>query len=496
MSTSKHNGGGNAEPTSNAASPAGCRTPKTRALIAYAEDALSERARAHLERHLDHCDVCVEGLASIELYEDARPILSRAEVPENYDRLAWVLAREARVVARTIRESAPPKTHALLLSAAAAIVLAFSVTSMSAPGVAPAPEARPEAIEDRPVTLTAISSGTELVREGGWPQEGRAGAELEAGDAIRTAEGAQAHLGSAVSTLALEGSTHWTVLASDARGLSSRLTSGGVHSVVQPLSSSQRHTILAGQWRVEVRGTHYAVWYGRSTPDGLQVTVNEGAVEVYYGERSVARVGAGEQFSSDGVPSADVLVPVSLDLAGAVETVTLPAQPAETAWTINETQVTAQRGLSVLMPAGAEAVTGVRRDGQPVRFALRGSAPREIETGEVQERAPVQRQGTLAASLIAPVVQRGARGLQKCQEKVAKNGPSVVGRFELTIRIGLTGEVELARLRPSERLETEEARQGHRALAACVTAETSRWHFPSPTGGPVTFSQPISYGTR
>lgn len=474
----------------------GCRSPKTRALIAYAEGALSDRARAHIERHLDRCDVCVDGLASIELYEDARPILSRAEVPVQYDRLAWALAREARVVARTIRESAPPKTQTLILAAAAAIALAFSVTSMSDPGAIQGPEARAEAIADRPVTLTAISSGTDLLRQGGWPQEGRAGTELRAGDAIRTAAGAQAHLGSSVSRLALESHTEWTVLASDAHGLTSRLTTGGVHSVVRPLTSMQRHTILAGEWRVEVRGTHYAVWYGRSTAEGLQVAVQEGAVEVYYGERSVAQVGAGEQFSSDGVAASDVWTPVSAGLRGAVQAVTLPAQTSETTWALSDAQISSQRSLSVLVPDSDEAITGVGRNGQNVRFALRGPAPRAIDTGEVQERAPVQRPGTLAPALIAPVVQRGARGLQKCQEKVAKNGPSVVGRFELTIRIGVTGEVEQVRLQPSVRPDSEEERRGHRALAECVKAETQRWHFPAPTGGPVTFSQPISYGTR
>jgi hypothetical protein len=59
------------------------------------------------------------------------------------------------------------------------------------------------------------------------------------------------------------------------------------------------------------------------------------------------------------------------------------------------------------------------------------------------------------------------------------------------VTIGLTGNVTRAELvqRAGEEAPSETFRQ-------CVTEEARRWSFPPPTGGSVTFDQPLRFSTR
>ncbi len=115
---------------------------------------------------------------------------------------------------------------------------------------------------------------------------------------------------------------------------------------------------------------------------------------------------------------------------------------------------------------------------------------RVIEGATLVPEAPPAQEGYLPAALIAPPVRAGMRNLQACHRQEARRGQPPSGIFSLRVTIGLTGRVRRAQLiqragePPSNRFRQ------------CVTQEAQRWSFPPPTGGTVTFDQPLRFTTR
>src|SRR5690606_29359211 len=78
--------------------------PKTAALLAYADGALSDAGRARLERHLARCEVCRRELAAMKLYERMAEDARETPAPEgDYARMELTRARAAPRVSQEIR---------------------------------------------------------------------------------------------------------------------------------------------------------------------------------------------------------------------------------------------------------------------------------------------------------------------------------------------------------------------------------------------------------
>ena len=472
---------------------------KMAALLAYESDALSAEGRARVERHLPQCAVCRETLAAMQVYEGIAADVRRMEAPEpDWSTMELALRREARAASRR----APAGRGVLWagLALAAAALLAFVLlgdddrTIVEAPVLVPGePSETVAARETITGEITAVIDGVRGGTNGELVPIGL-GDEVREGMTLVTAMPAEAHVRFYDGTGAvLEAETEARVDSLRRGQVILALERGTVASEVAPLGDDGAYEIHAAPYVVRVRGTRFAV---RRAGGGVAVTVDEGVVEVVRDGEVVTVVEAPGRWSSSAAVEAPAQGRVPSAVATAPEASRWPAlRIAHVEW-VTQWDVGGRAlppgAVAMRVPPGQLHVEG-RGDRDKVWRAelVMGPDGQMIEADAVQPAAPPVRTGTLDPELIAPVVRAGVPRLRRCQAEVDRDlGVWVVGSFTLRVTIGRTGEVQRAALVP-----VRVTGDVPPAFEQCVLRQVQHWTFPPPTGGIVTFEQPLSYRT-
>jgi len=475
--------------------------PKTAALLAYDEKLLSEQGRGRVERHLETCRVCAEELASIRLYERISGEIRVADIPTpDWSRMELPLRRAAK---KQSRRPDGPRTAVWVAAALAAAAAALILLMPSGDGevadarsISPTPEleAMAPVTEREPIVGQVMAlRGSAHTSRGGDREAAQVGTEIL--ETMRvTAEGAsEAHLRFYEGTGVIMGARTEIELMRLRRGqVSLSLESGEVTSRVAKLEEGDAYDVVAGPWRVTVRGTHFRV---RRDAEDVEVEVEEGVVDVLDEDGALIRTirAPGQWHSSGRTLSRRALpLPRALDLrASQWPILTLhDLDPTVPEWVVDGTAFGPAGRMEMRVPTGSHRVEGRPLEGGPVFHTVDvplGGAV--VEGASLAPQAPPVRQGHLAPQMIAATVRAGMRRLQQCHERTARRGEAPSGRFALRITIGRTGNVQRARLL---------ARGGSapEGFEACILDEARSWSFPAPTGGIVTFEQPLRFATR
>ncbi len=468
---------------------------KVAALLCYDADALSPEGTRRIEAHLEVCATCREALAAMRVFEDLRTDVADEPLPmPDWTRMAPQLQWEAKRVAKGIRDQ-QQAPWAMGLALAAVVLLGLGINGRVASdppsaGNAGAPVARAEAPRAHSTAEVTLAAGDVTVNGEVATQPG---ATLSQGATVTTGARSEAHLrfASGTGVVVYEGSEIAIADLSLGR-VRIELGEGTVASEVAPLGAGDRYEVVAGPYRVAVRGTRFSV---SRQGDGVAVVVDEGVVEVFRGAFLEARVPAPSRwqsgFSVTG-PEAVTRPAAISEEAGSWPTLQVSIGTTARRVRIGERFYDVDGSLALRVPAG------------PVRvgyFGSPGTAPATsiIDVGPLGARAegapltgdaPRVARGYLAPALIAPPVRAGMRRLQGCHEQEARRGDAPSGVFALRVTIGLMGDVQRAQL-------IQRAGDAPSALfRRCVVDEAKRWNFPPPTGGTVTFEQPLRFTTR
>jgi anti-sigma factor RsiW len=304
--------------------------PKTAALLAYAEGALSDRGRARVDRHLAACGTCRRTLAAIQTYEslvdEARetplevlaPHLDAVDPARTED--AW-RALSRRLPRRRGWSAALLGEHGTLgpgwrwgLSGIGVLFLALAASlgtvdddrgdptaSAGNDGATRVPQAAEKAAADSvapesPPLDAWVLAGTSDARvagrslptsdddEAGVPRV-RVGDTLEVsapGGFLDVAVATPGRLPTAPSPatgLRVLGPARVHVDHLDQGGVTLRIAHGTLVAEVAPVPGSHRFRVLAGTWQARVLGTRFEVRRGiGDRPDLVEVVVDEGQV--------------------------------------------------------------------------------------------------------------------------------------------------------------------------------------------------------------------------
>ncbi|MGF1467804.1 MAG: AgmX/PglI C-terminal domain-containing protein [Sandaracinaceae bacterium] len=468
--------------------------PKTAALLAYAEGALSPAGQRRLERHLGRCPVCEEHLRAIRAYHrtlaEARALPPRLEDP---DRIEEVLAEEAERISGVLRARRQQRgwwiagTGALGLAAAAALVGLWLPASTPPAAPVAAPSVPAPVPDEPPPDRGAPRDGTVswVLADGTWerPNGSRAalvaGQRVTEGGTLRVPEGSGCHVRLGPGTgLVLEGGTSLTFRRLRDAEVVLDLTAGRTVQRVAPLPPGGRFVVLADRVEVEVRGTHFAVDRRELQ---VQVQVQEGEVEIR-GPDGPRAVRAPGRWPPSAEPVAELPGPWGL---GEVELAPLTlADPDIVRWAIDEGPEVEGR-LSLLLAPGPHRVRGWNAKGRRFGSVVEiGESPLRIGRADLEPEVVRPPRGELDPTDIARVVRAARRNLQRCYERALRNRPTLEPTMRLKVRVGALGDVT--------RVEILDAPEASQALRSCVEGHARRWTFPSP-GGFVDFEVPLTF---
>jgi TonB family protein len=470
--------------------------PKIAALLAYDADALSEAGARRLEAHLAVCDVCREALGSIRAYEALRRDVARAPIPvPDFPRMELPLRREAQAILRDERDQRSLSAISFLAVAAAALCFVWiaghvedGITSGQR-GIGARLEAPPETPRDAAIGELTLVAGS--VHVDGTRSDGP-GTPVSEGAVVTADERSEAHLRFAEGTGAvIEEHTEVSVRELEVGRVALDLAHGTVSNEVARLGFEDRFEVHAGPYVIRVRGTRFAV--SRKAED-VAVVVSEGVVEVARGQRVEAIIEApGVWRSGFIVWGADgVRRPVGLTEDAAAWPVLRVNAPSGTRGVrVGDGQFLVGESVALRVPRGETRIEFEGPEGVLTTSLVSVEDPGAVVEGTtLRPSAPPVREGYLAPALIGPPVRAGMRRLQGCHQQEARRGDPPSGVFSLRVTIGLTGTVTRAQL-------VQRAGEPPSAtFQQCVTEEARRWSFPPPTGGTVTFDQPLRFSTR
>jgi ferric-dicitrate binding protein FerR (iron transport regulator) len=470
--------------------------PKLGALFAYDADVLSDDGRRRLESHLQDCEVCTEALASMQVYEALRADVAEQPIPvPDWARMELPLRREARRSGQSIADQGRIAPAVCLGVAAAALLFVWIAGHTDHEGYAhrrglieqaPAPI---EAPRDDVLAQLTLLAGSVHVDD---TLAETLGMEVGAGASVRVGRRSEAHFRVASGTGFVVGA-HTEVAFSELADGRVRLdlAHGTVSSEVAHLSYGDRYEVRAGAYLVRVRGTRFSVT--RKVED-VAVRVEEGVVEVVHEGRIHAVIEApGTWRSGFAIWHSDtVQEPVAIS-EGADEwpILAIPLEPD--AMRVRVGRAEYDVGSLAMRVRPGETEIQVHGPGGALltqRLVTIGANGAISEGDTLNPDAPEARAGFLAPALIAPPVRAGMRQLEGCHRQEARRGQPPSGVFALRVTIGLSGAVQRAQLiqRRGEPPSPEFQR--------CVIDEARSWLFPSPTGGTVTFDQPLRFTTR
>ncbi|MCA9583256.1 MAG: FecR domain-containing protein, partial [Myxococcales bacterium] len=282
---------------------------KRRAILAYNQGLLSDRARKRVEEHLRTSEEAREFAATDRLYGQWRQQAAQATEESiaqvDWSRMDLALQREAR---RQTRSNAPLLILGAIAVAAAALLAVmrfgpsdreeFARPKLEAPG--------PGAITGQVTAIAGEVFGT---------PEGRERRALSVGDRvpslmrIETGAGAQVHVKLWEETGFFLAEETSVLVAPDhpLHGQDARiaLARGSITSRVAPLDGeSARYEIESGAHLVRVLGTHFGV---TRNDDDVAVRILEGRVEILFEGKSIAIIDAPGEWSSRGPVSGNRL---------------------------------------------------------------------------------------------------------------------------------------------------------------------------------------------
>jgi len=463
--------------------------------MAYDAEVLTDEGRRRVEAHLSGCDVCREALAAMRVYDTLLADVAEEPVPlPDYPRMELPLRREARKAAASIEDMQRIVPASLLAVAAAALFFLWvggHVDDLSPHvqrGVMEPADLRPEPSRASAMAELTLVSGT--VHVDGVRAEAP-GVEVGEGGVVIADERSEAHLRFAEGTGVVVEAHSEVALQELAVGrVVLNLAHGTVDSEVAHLGHGDRYEVHAGHYMIRVRGTRFAVT--RKVED-VAVVVSEGVVEVVRDGRVEAVVEAPGAWRSGFAVwgDADVKRPTALEADAADWPILRVTAPAGSRAVRMGAQTYASEGLAFRVPPGETSVELIGPDGALTTRLYQVAATGEVsEGGALAPDAPEAREGYLAPTLIAPTVRAGMRRLEGCHGQEARRGEAPSGIFSLRVTIGLTGSVARAQL-------LQRAGEApSRAFRQCVVQEARRWTFPPPTGGTVTFDQPLRFTTR
>lgn len=479
--------------------------PKTAALIAYADDLLSERGRARLERHLAGCATCRKELASILLYERMAREARTTEAPRvDYARLERTLAEEAERMSRALVRARRGRWAArtvLALAAAGLLALAASWPSpepeLGATTLGlerrdepppPAETPTPESASLAPV-VTLAAGQVSSVEVDGTERPLRVGSPLLEGDRLRSGAESLLHLRLSRGTglvLAAESEVELARIRVDAVELA--LREGRIDQVVAPLTDGSRYVVRAAGYQVEVRGTRFSVELAEGV---VAVELAEGGVEVETpaGEQVALRAPArwrSDEGTVDGAPSVHSAREAGGEEAG--WSLSRLAHPRIARWEIDDVAVRAG-DVELRMRPGEHEVRGWDPGGRlhTARLVV-GAEPVVLDSSELRPQATRARPGHLEPFQIDAVLQRGRRQLAACYERSLRRAPEVQGRVRLRVSVDAVGDVRRVLVTGADPNTNAELRE-------CIAVHAQRWSFPPP-GGPLTFEVPLAFSAR
>lgn len=470
---------------------------KVAALLCYEDGLLSADGQRRLEGHLAACDVCREALAAMRVFDGLRDDVDEEPIPAlDFAVMGQRLDWEGRRAAKAIRDERRTP-WAMGLAAAAVVLLGFGISGgivSDPPSAGRAGSARITDETPRPPRTAEVTLAAGEVTIDGDPAV-RPGTTVAQGARVRTGARSEAHLRIAVDTgLVVHSETELAFAGLTEGRVRVEVLAGTVSNEVAPLGPGDRYEITAGAYRVAVRGTRFAV---SRDGEGVAVAVDEGVVEVFRGAFLEARVPAPSRWQSGFAmeAQAEVARPAALS----TEAASWPVLQVSTGTGTDAGGIRiADRAYHVAgsaalrVPPGPIAVTYAGTPGRPpvTRIVEVGVGGAVAEGPPLTGDAPAVAMGHLAPALIAPPVRAGMRRLQGCHEQEARRGDPPSGVFALRVTIGLLGQVQRAQL-------IQRAGEAPSALfRRCVVDEAKRWSFPPPTGGIVTFEQPLRFTTR
>lgn len=472
--------------------------PKLAALHAYAEDRLRPASRARLERHLARCAICREAQLGLARYAQLLEATRAHDVPAiDWARMQPVIDTETARLARglRLRRIVP---MAMALAACAALLLARGMREPE-PQQARAPEPAPAVVQPAPVALlasvTALAGHVSATDAQGHAVALTLDSRPTQGWTIETGADAEVHLLlPETAALVVPAGSRLELHRLHAGDVELALLQGQVVSHVHKLGAGERYDVLAGDRRVAVRGTHFDV---ERHDAGLAVQVDEGVVQVLAADGSLITELRAPQRWSDGAAQ-----PIATQLHRPLEkapgnaawpALRLPAWPHVVAWELADADFGAGAELSMRLPAGRIELFAHLDDGRRIRGEVTLDAvgarfdPRQLRWPREAEPATAPRE-PLDGNTASAVIRAAQPELQRCYERSMRGqlsgSPSLL-KVRLRIDIDARGKVRRAELIGTE--------QPQGSLGACIQQVASRWAFPAPGGGGLTFEAPLSF---
>jgi hypothetical protein len=91
--------------------------------------------------------------------------------------------------------------------------------------------------------------------------------------------------------------------------------------------------------------------------------------------------------------------------------------------------------------------------------------------------------GKVDKGAVKKVFRRRSGAIKHCYEKALKTNPNLKGKVTIRFRIGTAGRIT--------NIKVTKNTTGSSSIGSCITSKVKSWRFPSPEGGPVTFSYPF-----
>jgi hypothetical protein len=470
--------------------------PKLFALEAYAQQLLSPRASARLERHLAGCSTCREALAAVRAYAELRAE-AQAAAPEFDPRastLSWERL-EAALVAKPKGAAAAPARRNLgklialgwpLMAFAAALAIAWfgrsgmDDTEPRRHASVPAPTAEAKKV----VGWVSLLAGSATLEHDGTHSAITLDTPIQEGDVLRTGAKATLHV-------ALPRETGFA------------LARGRVANRVHKLSERERYQIAVTDLTANVRGTRFWVARGdallaRGTArfDQPSVFVEEGRVDVSRDGQLLSSLTAGQGFpatmftgpGAGGRASVHLMPPPGPESFALL----LPPLPAVRAWQIENGPVSAAGTLAMRLPPGPSELKFEDARGQirSVRIDLNAPlvalAPADLSELIAPRAMPA---GYLSPEQISAVVRGAIEPLRRCYERNLRVEPKLESKFALSMRVSAEGRVVRSDVDAKAKLPLD--------LERCIELEAHKLVFPKPEGGgPVSFEVPLNLRSR
>jgi hypothetical protein len=352
----------------------------------------------------------------------------------------------------------------------------------------------PRALALQLTALEGVAYGTDVA---GRRSALTLGVQPAEGWVLETEPGAELHLGlEQAAAVALTAGSRLRIARAREHELELRLEAGRVTSKVQPLAPGARYEVVAGDYRVAVRGTHFSVEL-RDADVGVQV--DEGVVAVSKDGALIEALQAPRRWPAETAAASEPRELLALPRAlpePAVDwpALQLPAWPRALRWDIDGTTLPAVGELQMRVPAGKLELAALMKDGRRVHVQVLidplGSRfdPRALRWAGDQPTG-IEPSTDLDPAAAAAVIRAAQPELQRCYERsLREQGPEGTLRARMKLGIDPHGGVRQIELTADTQLPP--------ALDDCVRRVATRLRFAAPGGTGIAFEAPLTFHPR